>query len=47
MLEELTALDELHNEIDTVGFLENIVHSEDEGVVDLVEDELFNLKRFD
>lgn len=47
MLEELTALDELHNEVDSVGLLENIVHSEDEGVVNLVEDELFNLKRLD
>jgi hypothetical protein len=36
MLEKLSALNELHNEVDAVGFLEDVVHSNDEWVIDLV-----------
>jgi len=47
MLKELSALDELHNEVDPVCLLEDIVHTKDEGVINLVQDEFFNLERLD
>ena len=47
MLEELTTLDELHDEVDSVGLLEDVVHSDDERVVHLVEDQLLNLEGLD
>ena len=45
MLEELAALDELHDEVDAVGFLEHIVHSNYKRMIDLMQNQLFNLKR--
>ena len=47
MLEELTALNELHDEVDAVRFLEHVVHANDERMVDLVEDQLLDLERLD
>ena len=47
MLEELATLDELHDEVDAVGFLEDVVHANDEGMVNLVKDELLDLERLD
>ena len=47
MLEEFPALDKLHNEVDAVGFLEDVVHPDDERMVHLVEDELFHLEGLD
>jgi len=38
MSEQLTTLDELHQEVDTVVVLENVVHVNDERVVDAIED---------
>ena len=36
MLEELTTLDKSHDEVDAVGFLEDIVHADNERVVHLI-----------
>jgi len=47
MLKKLSTLDELHNEVDAVSFLEYVVHPNNEWVVDLVKDELLDLKRLD
>ena len=44
VLEELSALNKLHDEVNTVGLLEDIVHAYDERVVHLVKDELLDLK---
>lgn len=45
MLEQLTTLDELHDEVNTISLLEYVVHANNERMVDLVEDQFFNLKR--
>lgn len=47
MLEELTTLDKLHDEVDTVGFLEDVVHANYKRMVDLIKDEFLDLERFD
>ena len=47
MLEKLAALDELHDEVDSVRLLEDIVHPNDERMVHLIQDELLNLQRLD
>ena len=44
MLEKLTALNELHYEVNSVSFLENVVHSDYKRVVNLVENELLDLE---
>ena len=44
MLEELATLNELHDEVYAVRLLENVVHSDDKRVINLVEDELLDLK---
>lgn len=45
VLEELASLHKLHDEVDAIGLLEDVVHSNDEGVIDLVEDHLLDLQR--
>ena len=47
MLEKLTTLDELHDEVDAVCLLEDVVHANDEWMVHLVQYELLNLQRLD
>ena len=42
MLEKFSPLDVVHDEIDSVCFLEDIVHTYEERVVDLEENELFS-----
>ena len=37
VLEELTSLDELHDEVNSVSFLEHVVHAYDEWVIDLIQ----------
>ena len=44
VLEKLSTLDELHDEVDAEGFLENVVHTNDEWMVYLVENKLFDLQ---
>ena len=44
--EELATLDEVHQEVDAIFVLENVVHGYDEWVLHLVEDVLFELKTF-
>lgn len=46
MLEELTTLDEVHYKVDSVGFLENVVHSDDERMVHLLKNHTLNFKAF-
>ena len=43
MLEELSSLHVVHHEVDAVGLLKHVVHAHKEGVVQLIEDELFCL----
>ena len=45
MLEQLATLDKLHDEVNTISLLENVVHANNERMVDLVEDQFFDLKR--
>ena len=45
VLEELAALNELHDEVDSVSFLEDVVHPNDEGMINLVKDQFFDLER--
>jgi len=45
MLKELSALNELHDKVDPVGLLENIVHSNYKRMVHLIEDEFLDLER--
>ena len=45
VLKELAALNELHDEVDSVSFLEDVVHPDNERVIDLVKDQLFDLER--
>ena len=33
VLEEFTALDKVHHEVDAIGALEHIVHGDDEGMI--------------
>ena len=47
MLKKLSTLDKLHYEVDAVSFLEDVVHPNNERVVDLVKDELLDLKRLE
>ena len=47
VLEQLATLDELHDEVDAVGLLEDVVHADDERMVHLVKDELLDLEGFD
>lgn len=47
VLEELATLNELHDEVDAVGLLEDVVHADNERMVHLVQDELFDLQRLD
>lgn len=42
MFEQFTSLNEVHNEVNTVGLLKYVVHSYDERVVDLEQNQLFN-----
>uniref|UniRef100_A0A7S3IL17 Uncharacterized protein n=1 Tax=Strombidium inclinatum TaxID=197538 RepID=A0A7S3IL17_9SPIT len=44
MSENLTSLNELHHEVDARGLGENLLQGNDEGVVDLEEDELLDLE---
>ena len=44
MLKEFAALNELHDEVDSVSLLEDVVHSDYERVINLVKDELFDLE---
>jgi len=44
VFEELAALDELHDEVYSVGLLEDVIHSDHEGVVHLLENEVLHLK---
>ena len=44
MPEELTALNEVHQEIDACLVTEHVVHADDEGVVHLVQDLLLQLE---
>mmetsp|Transcript_46424 Transcript_46424/g.61484 ORF Transcript_46424/g.61484 Transcript_46424/m.61484 type:complete len:245 (+) Transcript_46424:821-1555(+) len=46
MAEELTTLDKLHEEVDTVLVLEDILHVDEEGVVDLTQDVFLELDVF-
>ena len=46
VLKEFAALNELHDEVDPVSFLEDVVHPDYERVVNLVKDKLFDLERF-
>ena len=45
MFEQLASLNELHDEVDAVRLLEHVVHADNEGMVHLVQDELFDLQR--
>ena len=45
--EKLTALDEVHDEVNSQGFLENVIHSDDEGMIDLLKDHAFHFKTSD
>lgn len=47
MFEELSALNEVHDKVDAVGLLEDVVHADDKGVVDLKQDQLLHLERVD
>ena len=47
VLKELTTLDELHDEIDAVRLLEDVVHADDERMVHLVKDEFLDLEGLD
>ena len=47
MLEKFTTLDEVHDKVNAVRLLEDVVHANDEWMVDLVQDELLNLERLD
>ena len=47
MAEELSTLDELHEEIDSVLVLEDVLHINEEGVVDGVEDVLLKFNVFE
>lgn len=44
VLKEFAALNELHDEVDSVSLLEDVVHSDYERVINLVKDELFDLE---
>lgn len=46
MFEEFATLNELHDEVYAVRLLKNVVHSDDKGVINLVEDEFLDLKWF-
>jgi hypothetical protein len=46
MLEELTALDEVHDEVNSVGFLKNVVKTYDERVVDLTKNQALDFQTF-
>ena len=46
VLKEFAALNELHDEVDPVSFLEDVVHPDYERVINLVKDKLFDLERF-
>ena len=43
MFKELSSLNELHDEVDAISLLENVVHPDDKRVVHLMKDELLNL----
>ena len=47
MFEEFSALNKVHDKVDTVGFLENVVHADDEWMVHLQQDQLFDFERVD
>jgi len=47
VLEELATLNELHDEVDAVGLLEDVVHADNERMVHLVQDEFLDLQRLD
>lgn len=44
VFEELSALDKVHYKVDPVGFLEDVVHADDEGMVHLQQYKLLHLK---
>lgn len=44
VLEKLTTLNKVHNEIDPVGFLEDVIHTYDERVVDLEQDDALDFQ---
>jgi len=45
VLKELSTLDEVHDEVDPVRLLEDVVHANYERVIYLIQNELFNLER--
>lgn len=45
VLEELATLDKVHDEINSIGLLEHVVHSDDEWMVDLKQDQFLDFKR--
>lgn len=45
VLEKLTSLDELHDEVDAMGLLEYVVHANDERMVHLIKDQFLDLER--
>lgn len=47
VLKKLSSLHKLHDEVDAIGFLKDVVHANDERVIDLIEDHLLNLERLD
>lgn len=47
VLEELTTLDELHDEVNAVGLLKDVVHADDKRMVNLVKDEFLDLEGLD
>ena len=47
MLEKLATLDKLHDKVDSICLLEDVVHSYDERMVYLVQDEFLYLQRLD
>lgn len=47
MLEQLTTLNELHNKVYTGVSREDLLHRDDEGVLNLKQNQLFNFKGFE
>ena len=44
VFEEFSALNKIHNEVDAIGLLEYVVHPDDEWMVHLQQDQLFDLE---
>lgn len=47
MLKQLSTLDKLHDEVDAISLLEDVIHTDNERVVDLIQNELLDFERFD